>query len=232
MLPAEALTETEHDRNTIEDGRIPQLRKEAFKAIRSAGGAEHLSAVLGMLDNPRLLDAPSSPDDERETLLEFAVQQEAVDCARVLLKSGANPMHSRLSSGFTAMHVLACNAAVMTERSMRELVALLVGAGADLDAKERHSNDCWRWTPLHYAIYNGSPKFAEILIESGATVDPRLLEDAEMEAKITPDPQEDNHQPALEALRLVRALAIEQRILAAMPDEPEGSAKPSTGMTL
>lgn len=204
---------------------LARLRKEAFLVIQNTGGASRLQEILKRAGDPRLLDIPSASDDYPDTLLEWSIREFNLDCARILIDSGADPMQGQLGGGFLSVHVLACNAGGMTRETIEGFVELLSAAGADFDAKDDKG-----WTPLHYTVHHGFPWTTEVLIQRGVQIDPALLDPA-TEAEILPNDGEDLPY-AVEALRVVRSLVMEQKLLSAMPNEGEPVAKPSLGMTL
>lgn len=205
---------------------VVRLRTRAMNAI-SGHDTFTLSDILKEIGDPRLLDVPCTADEWQDSLLEWAVREGSVDCALKLLATGADPMHTTFESGFCSLHILASHAKNMDGRTMRRFVGMLGAAGADFDVKTDLG-----WTPLHFAINDGSPEFVEILIEHGVWVDPKLLDDPNMETQILPDPVEEHRPQSVEALRLLRALVIEQNVLSAMPTEPGQDTPPSPGMTL
>lgn len=203
---------------------VAQLRLGAFTAIQNRD-TEKLQAILRKAGDPRPLDVQIATNDYSDTLLEWAIRHVALDAVRLLLESGSDPMQPRGNNGLTTLHMFACNSHAMRETSIRAIVDLLSGAGADFNAKDKEG-----WTPLHFAIFTGSPTLATVLIEHGVRVDPKLLEDAEMERRIVPPLGEMAHFSAAEALRTVRALALEKSMLEAMRGEGELANQP--GMTL
>lgn len=218
--------DTIHDSNIIRDGWLPLLREDAVKAIKG-NGVEKLSAILRMVDDARLLDAPQDEHDWPASLLEWAVYEGSAACARVLVESGADPSSSRLLGGLRAVHLLARQAQFMEAEVVLQLTDLLSRAGADFDAKDADG-----WTPLHHAISNGSMRMATILIERGVWIDPKLLDDPEMDDQILPDDIGRMQEYAIDTLRDVRAMLLGQKILSAMPDEGAPAAKSSPAMTL
>lgn len=205
---------------------IENIRAAALLEIQR-GAAERLAALLKKVDDPRVLDARCGEADFPETLLEWSIKWSAIDCARLLLEGGADPMHCRRVDEFCTLHYFACTARGMNEETIRALVQALEAAGADFNVKDAES-----LTPLHCAINHGATILAKVLVEHGAHVDPMLLDDAMTELRILPVKTNVAYEQAREALRLVRSMAMERDILSAMPAEPEGDAKPSPGMTL
>lgn len=202
------------------------LRTQAMEAI-SGNNARKLSAILKQVDDPRVLDVPSTAEEWQDSLLEWATRETSVECARILLASGANPMDTKFESGFCALHILASHAKNTDRRTLQEFVDLFAAAGANFDVKTDLG-----WTPLHFAVHDGCPEFVEILIRHGVWVDPKLLDDPNMESQILPDPVEEHRPQSVEALRMLRALAMEQYLLSAMLDEAAPAAKSSSAMTL
>ena len=208
-----------------------QLRKEAIEVIRRTGSAEKLSGILKKVDDPRLLDRAFSEQEIPDSLLDWAILEGRVECARLLIAAGADPMSSHHGGGFLPVHYFGMSFQHRDEPRMRELAELLASAGADFEAR------CDRqWAPLHYAVLRGSPVLAEILISRGVWVDPRFLNDSTLLENIIPDEGDDDRPGALEALTMVQRVAssrgLEESILSAMPAEGEPLAKPSAGMTL
>lgn len=209
---------------------VAQLRKDAIEVIRRTGSAEKLSEILRVVDDPRLLDRAVNDQEVPDSLLDWAILEGRVECARLLIETGADPMTSHHSHGFLPVHQLACSFQNGAKRKMLELVELLAAAGADFNAKARD------WTPLHFAVLRGSPAVAEILIGRGAWIDPRFLDDRDMLEKIIPAEGDDDRPGALEALAMVQRAASSQllgeSLLSAMPSEGDFLAKPPVGMTL
>jgi ankyrin repeat protein len=52
----------------------------------------------------------------------------------------------------------------------KEIVELLIDAGADVNAKDK-----WGFTPLHEAAVNGQKEVAELLIAKGADVNVKIV---------------------------------------------------------
>jgi ankyrin repeat protein len=84
---------------------------------------------------------------------------DAAESARVLLEAGADPS-ARSTNDFW---VLPLHSAASGAHP--EIVELLLAAGADPDAPQRHG-----WTPLHAAAQNGDPRSLDALIAAGADV--------------------------------------------------------------
>lgn len=202
---------------------VSRLRRDAFWVIRE-DNLRKLQAILTDAKDPRLLDIPASDEKHRrESLLEWCIRCGAINCARLLIETGADPMQSRMPKGLLSVHLWAshANPALNDERSVRDFMQLLSAAGADFDAKTVYG-----WTPLHYAIYFSSPNCSQMLIERGAWIDPKLLEDSQLPDKLK------NRAESVKALRLVRSMALEQSILSALSAEGGPPAKSSPAMTL
>lgn len=206
---------------------VAQLREEALSIIERAKGLEKLQEVLQSAGDPRLLDAPLPDDLHRGGLLAWAVTKGEVDYGRILIESGADPMHAAGGDGFGPTHALGLFSYGMSEAAIHSFVEMLAAAGASFDAK-----DAKGYAPLHYAVGAGSSTLVQLLIERGVPIDPMLLDDASFEATITPREGSGLRPRVIEALRIVRATAMKQNLLSAMPAEPEDGAKPSPGMTL
>lgn len=206
---------------------LAQLRRQALTLIQGTGGAQKLPEILRRAGDPRLLDIPidGGAEDYPDSLLEMAIREYELDCARILIESGADPTQSRLGGGSLPVHVLACNAGGMTEETIHGFWDLLGAAGADFDAK-----DAKGWTPLHYAVHHGFAWTTQHLIQRGVRIDPMLL-DPQRESEILPDGDEERRY-AMEALRVVRSKLLQDSILSAMPSDGEPTPKALPGMTL
>jgi len=79
---------------------------------------------------------------------------------KVLLERGARPSVPSRDRGFTPLH-----SAVATDagRSDRDIVRMLLDAGADPNAKSREGG-----TPLHTVAYTGDLDLTELLLAYGA----------------------------------------------------------------
>ena len=87
---------------------------------------------------------------------------------RVKLLLAAHPelIHARDSDGSTPLHCA-------TWKGHTEVVALLLDAGADVNA--RNSNEHWGTTPLHAAAHANQAIIAQMLIDHGADLHARDL---------------------------------------------------------
>ena len=114
----------------------------------------------GDLDRLRTLAAEDPPVIETRgaaalTPLHWAARGRSLDCARWLLRKGADANAESLS-GRTALHIAA-------EWGLDDMVWLLAGHGADLNPQDTKGR-----TPLHRATYLGEVEAAEALIVLGA----------------------------------------------------------------
>ncbi len=62
---------------------------------------------------------------------------------------------------------------VAVENGHAEVAALLIEAGADIEARTYIALHYWRWTPLMVAVHWGHTSVAELLIAAGADVNAR-----------------------------------------------------------
>lgn len=207
---------------------IALLRQQAVTAIRSTGGAETLSWILRQVRDPHVLDhLPRAASNHPGTLLDISIGRVAIDCSRLLVAAGADPMHPVRADGIRAAHALAATANSMVDETIHAYVELLGGAGADFGAEDARG-----FTPLHYAIRSGSSTLAKLLIERGVSIDPKLQGDAELEASLIPSRSASLYPHACEALRLVRSLALERALLTGMSTCTEGGPGPTPAITL
>lgn len=127
------------------------------------------AATLGIIDrlNERLMEDPTratsfSPDGF--TALHLAAFFGKAHIAKALLEAGADPgAVSRNEMMVQPLHSAAAGRHV-------EVCRLLIAAGADVDAKQRHG-----FTPLHAAAQHGDVELVELLLSAGA--DPSITKD-------------------------------------------------------
>ena len=117
---------------------------------------------------------PAESVDKRGTpALHHAVQYGHADIARVLLAEGAHPMQRSAERHATALHQLAWSVsvsetqhsnarAVVPDKVVRQLCALLLRNGADPAARDGSGN-----TPLHLAARWGHAGMIEVLVDQG-----------------------------------------------------------------
>ena len=140
-----------------------------------------LAALKRLLGDPPDFPNCRGPAGAGEIILEYAIYHSPLAFIRTLLELGADPNYQD-PAGFPALI-----AALSTDRTDRyELIELLLGAGADIEA--RGIND---WTPLHYAAATDDLKGIELLLARGADPSARTriddcatpLEEAEILAR-------------------------------------------------
>ena len=127
------------------------------------------AATLGIIDrlNERLMEDPTratsfSPDGF--TALHLAAFFGKAHIAKALLEAGTDPgAVSRNEMMVQPLHSAAAGRHV-------EVCRLLIAAGADVDAKQRHG-----FTPLHAAAQHGDVELVELLLSAGA--DPSITKD-------------------------------------------------------
>ena len=97
--------------------------------------------------------------DERGEELYKAVSEGDVKKVAKLLEKGADVDYVQGKEQWRTLHVAA-------RKGYREIVPLLIEAGADLAAQEHDG-----WSALHLAAYSGHTEIVEALMEGGAPVD-------------------------------------------------------------
>jgi ankyrin repeat protein len=85
---------------------------------------------------------------------------------KLLLAADPKLVHARDSDGSTPLHCA-------TWKGHPEVVALLLDAGADVNA--RNNNEHWGTTPLHAAAHANQASIAQMLIDHGADLKARDL---------------------------------------------------------
>jgi ankyrin repeat protein len=102
-----------------------------------------------------------APDVIEFTALMHAAREGNITAAKRLLNRSANIQHTAAKTGLslTPLHLAAIGGDT-------EMVALLIDAGAELDAQGREGA-----TPLLWAMYENQPAAAMVLVEAGADAD-------------------------------------------------------------
>lgn len=95
-----------------------------------------------------------------------AVRNLGAEAVTLLLKAGAD-VNARLASGCTPLMYAVDRES--TEREAFETVKSLLAHGADLNAQGGEKNR----TPLMFAVLNGNEGFVKLLLEKGASLEPR-----------------------------------------------------------
>jgi ankyrin repeat protein len=132
--------------------REPAL--DVFEAA-TVGDAKRVTELLDA--EPRLADAVAHDGYSPLGLASFFKRRGVV---KELLERGAKPSLPSRDQGFTPLHSAVATDAGPAER---EIVRLLLEAGADPNAKSRQGA-----TPLHTAAYTGDLEIAEMLLAYGA----------------------------------------------------------------
>jgi len=100
-----------------------------------------------VVQNPRLVHATYDPSQERHLLLNNIFPAPITQDTR----------------GFTALHFASFVSSA--KKSRKEVVKLLIGKGADVNARTSKGA-----TPLHFAVMHGDTELAQLLITNGAAV--------------------------------------------------------------
>ena len=120
------------------------------RRVATVAGVAGLAVLLALVPVDAAVDAP---------LADAAMRQD-VDVVRGLIALGADPDVAH-GDGMTALHWAA-------ERGDIEIVALLLDAGADIEARTRLGSH----TPLHVASRSAQAGAVTALLEAGATFMP------------------------------------------------------------
>lgn len=99
------------------------------------------------------------PEPSKEIIK--AAKSGQIERVKALLAGDAALVHARDKDGSTPLHCA-------TWKGHQEIVALLLEAGADVNAQ--NSNEPWGTTPLHAAAHANQAAIAQLLIEHGADV--------------------------------------------------------------
>ena len=129
----------------------------------------HLAAQSGSLDIIRRLVAKGADVnfhvDRGWSPLFYAVKSGHVDAVKFLISRGAKVDH-RGSLNHSLLHIAAAYSSGHP-RASTEIALLLVEAGADVNATAKSG-----FTPLHEAALSGAHSIAEVLLGSGARINP------------------------------------------------------------
>ena len=126
--------------------------------IQALGGGHYTAAAL-LLDT---MEAQGGPQrGELHSALYVAAKGRDLDLARRIIEAGADPDGHQGHTGERALHEAAFG-------STPEMVALLISAGADLEARNEKGE-----TPLFYAAKYGKAETLPVLLEAGADPDAR-----------------------------------------------------------
>ncbi len=104
---------------------------------------------------------PDARDRGGIGLLHIAARDGKPEAVKVLLDAGADPNMTVAITNHTPLFYACGHAAA-------EIIALLAGAGAKLDAV-----DAYGWTPLHMAAAHGAYEAVKALVKAGADVTAR-----------------------------------------------------------
>jgi ankyrin repeat protein len=112
---------------------------------------------------PAALHSLATPDG---TPLHFAIQIGNPTIARLLTAKGADVNLRTFHGGLTPLHYVS-NPMLSRENSV-EMIEMLLGAGAKIDALGADGGQLPGWTPLHIAVYHKLPHIVQLLLEKGA----------------------------------------------------------------
>jgi ankyrin repeat protein len=156
-------------------------RQEIVTAIQT-GAQDRVEALLDA--EPDLLNERSSDGDSplltaiycsRREICEMLMRRGADvglheasalglgDAVAITLDRDSSLIHAYSHDGWTALHLAAFF-------GRREVAELLIGRGADVNARSRNERFGKSNTPLHAAAANGQTATAELLIEKGAEI--------------------------------------------------------------
>lgn len=104
------------------------------------------------------------PEPNKEMIK--AAKSGQLEKVKSLLAADPGMVHARDSDGSTPLHCA-------TWKGHREIVALLLDAGADVNAQNK--NEHWGTTPLHAAAHANQAAIAQMLIDHGADLNAQDL---------------------------------------------------------
>jgi len=105
------------------------------------------------------------PDPSKEIIK--AAKNGHVALIKDLLATDKSLINARDKDGSTPLHCA-------TWKGQKEVVALLIAAGADVNA--HNANEHWGTTPLHAAAHANQAGIAQVLIDNGADVNAQDME--------------------------------------------------------
>jgi len=135
-------------------------------ALYMASSLGYADIVRSLIDRGADLNAICQDyvgsDDVKWTPLHGAIYKERRDIVALLLERGANA-ETRSSWDQTALYMA-------SSHGYTDVVRALIDRGADLNAicQGDYGLDDMKWTPLHVAIFKGTPSIARTLLEHGA----------------------------------------------------------------
>jgi ankyrin repeat protein len=119
-----------------------------------------MEAVVLCLDNGADIEAVDNP--ARMTPLHLAAYNGHVDVLKLLLDHGANTESRKI------LERTVLDSAIDAEANREEIVTMLLAAGANVDASDKHGS-----TALFWAIDEGQLSTAKILLDGGASTSAR-----------------------------------------------------------
>ena len=152
------------------DARLKKDDSATRQAVQAISPQEaerllHLAAISGDLATVQLLLKqrvnPNTKDDQGETPLYHACQNEHTEVVRTLLNGGADP-NSRDMDGETALF----DTCVLGNT---EIAALLLSHGAQVNATDEENE-----TALFPAVQSGNKELITLLLKNGATIRPNV----------------------------------------------------------
>ncbi|XP_048581815.1 serine/threonine-protein phosphatase 6 regulatory ankyrin repeat subunit C isoform X3 [Nematostella vectensis] len=142
---------------------ISQNPKEKEEGIDQGFTPLHLAAQNGdpamirlLMNHPGVKMDATTKEMER-TALHYAALGGHIEVVSTLISKSTAPLHMRDKHGYTPLHMAAAN-------GYKELVALLIGQGSDINAVNEDGN-----TPIHLAAEAGCLTVTRLLTEYGAS---------------------------------------------------------------
>lgn len=100
-------------------------------------------------------------NNRHRTALHFASDHSYIDIVNILISNGAD-VNIRTNMGETALYL-----STWVTYNHPNIMQLLINSGANLST----SNECFGWTPLHFASMNGNYRAVKLLINNGSPID-------------------------------------------------------------